>query len=69
MEKLLMEMQMLGVGIVISDYALAMTGWKGKSEALGFLNEKDEVTDLLIHDHVDGIMGLCFICEQELSAH
>jgi len=62
-------MQALGGEPVIGDYALAMTGWKGIPEAQGFLYDKDEVTHLLIHDHVDGLMGLCFICEQELSAH
>jgi hypothetical protein len=40
-----------------------MTGYRGVPEALAFILEKDEETGLLIHDHIDGVGSLCFICE------
>jgi hypothetical protein len=66
---LINQIAILGFNRDVAEFGAGKVNYRSAEEAIGYLTDKDDISDKYVHEYVPFKNDLCFICEAPPSQH
>jgi hypothetical protein len=66
-DELVKQVIMMGFNADIVEYAARKVDYTGVEQVIGYLTDRDDNSNLLLHDFVNFNDGKCFLCQQDAT--